>query len=113
MTATEALLVVLPNVRGAAWRFARNNRHEADELTQVIAVRFLECWPKFRGEPTPARIGGWCKAVARGAVLREWERRACYRRNLVRLWLGETSCKAHRGGRPRTKPVPKPTPSLF
>ena len=113
MTAAEALLIVLLGVRGAAHRFARGDRHEADELTQVIAVRFLECWPKFRGDPTPARIGGWCKAVARGAVLREWERRRTYRRNLRRLWAGETCCQAHRGGRPRTRPAPKPTPSLF
>ncbi len=109
----EEAVTVMPNVRGIARRFAQNDRHEADELTQVIALKFLECWPKFRGEPTPARIGGWCKVVAQGAVLREWERRRCYRRNLVRLWSGETSCKAHRGGRPRTKPAPKPTPSLF
>jgi DNA-directed RNA polymerase specialized sigma24 family protein len=113
MTAAEALLIVLPGVRGLARRFARNGHHEADELAQVIALRFLECWPKFRGEPTPARIGGWCKAVARGAVLHEWEWRTTYRRNLVRLWSGETSCKAHRDGRPRSRPAPRPTPSLF
>jgi hypothetical protein len=113
MTAAEALMIVLPGVRGTARRFARGDRHEAEELAQVIAVRFLECWAKFRGDPTPARIGGWCKAVARGAVLREWERRSTYRRNLRRLWAGEIRCQAHLGGRPRTRPVLKPTPSLF
>jgi DNA-directed RNA polymerase specialized sigma24 family protein len=113
MNAHDVLLAVLPNVRAAARSWARRNDDDAQEFAQMIAVKFLESWGWFRGDGTLRHIGGWVKGIARNIAIAEYRKRSCYRRHLARLAAGETRGWVERGGRPRTRPVPKPTPSLF
>jgi DNA-directed RNA polymerase specialized sigma24 family protein len=111
MTPQETLLAVLPNVRAHAHRWARGDRDFAEELAQMIAVKFLESWPRFRWDGTLRHAGGWVAGIARSLAFNERRRVARYCRQLIRYASGERSAYANP---PRRQPKPqKPTPSLF
>jgi DNA-directed RNA polymerase specialized sigma24 family protein len=112
MSAHDALLAVLPNVRAAARRWAGHNHDDAEDFAQMIAVKFLESWGRFRGDGTLRHVGGWVKGIARNVAIAEYRKRSCYRRHLARLAAGETRGWIERGGR-KPRRVPNPTPSLF
>ena len=112
MSAQETLLAVLQNVRAHARRLARGNPDFAEELSQMIATKFLESWPRFRWDGTLRHAGGWVAGIARHLAFNERRKFATYRRHLERLAAGETSGYVNppkgRPRRPRNQ-----TPSLF
>ena len=112
MTPQRLLLAVLPNVRAHAHRWSRGDRDFAEDLQQMIALKFLESWPRFRWDGTLRHAGGWVAGIARSLAFNERRRVATFHRHLERIARGETSGYVNPPpGRP--KALPKPTPSLF
>ena len=112
MTAQETLLAVLPNVRAHAHRWSRGDRDFAEELAQMITVKFLESWPRFRWDGTLRHAGGWVAGIAKTLAFNARRKFATYRRHLERIARGETSGYVNPPpGRPK-RPAPC-SPSLF